>query len=100
MRCAAALLALAAFPALASAADENALSASAAYSYYAMRDQPDFGVGVAAMERGKLRVEGRYGYEGRDAASLFAGWKFDGGGDAVTFSVTPMIGALFNNARG
>lgn len=99
MRRAFALAAAVALPGIASAAEESAFSGSAAYSYYAMRDQPDFSVGVAAMERGRLRVEGRYGYEARDGASLFGGWKFEGG-DAVTFSVTPMIGALFNKARG
>ena len=99
MRRAIALASAAVLPAIASAADEGAVSGSAAYSYYAMRDQPDFSVGVAAMERGRLRIEGRYGYEARDGASLFAGWKFEGG-DAVAFTVTPMIGALFNKARG
>ena len=100
MRRAIAALIVAAGPAIASGADESAWSGSANYSYYAMRDQPDFSVGVAAVERGKVRIEGRYGYEGRDAASLFAGWKLEGGNDAVSFTVTPMIGALFNKARG
>jgi hypothetical protein len=94
---AAMLGALALGPALAFA--ENETSASASASYYAMRDQPDFTVGVAAVERGRLRVEGRYNYEARDGASLFAGWKFEGGDD-VKWQVTPLAGALFNKARG
>ena len=67
--------------------------------YYAMRDQPDFGVGVASLDRGALHLEGRYNYEARDAASVFVGWKF-AAGDAVTFEVTPIMGGLFGAARG
>jgi len=67
--------------------------------YYAMRDQPDFGVGVASFDRGSLHLEGRYNYEARDSGSAFVGWKF-AGGDRVTFAVTPIVGALFGAARG
>jgi hypothetical protein len=67
--------------------------------YYAMRDQPDFAVGVASLNRGALHLEARYNYEARDAGSAFVGWKF-AGGDTVTFEVTPIIGALFGAARG
>jgi hypothetical protein len=67
--------------------------------YYAMRDQPDFGVGVASLDHGSLHLEGRYNYEARDSGSVFAGWKF-AGGDTVTFAVTPIVGALFGSARG
>ena len=68
-------------------------------SYNAMRDQPDFGVGVGALDRGSLHLEGRYNYEARDSGSAFIGWKF-AGGDAITFEVTPIIGGLFGAARG
>ena len=96
-----ALALLLAMPAIAwaNADADTALTGSAVYSYYAMRDQPDFSVGVAAMERGKLRIEGRYGYEARNGASLFAGWKLEGG-DAIKWQVTPLAGVLFNKARG
>ena len=67
--------------------------------YYAMRDQPDFTVGVATLKRGSLHLEARYNYEARDAGSAFVGWKF-AGGDTVSFEVTPIIGALFGAARG
>jgi hypothetical protein len=78
---------------------EPKVSGSVTGFYYAMRDQPDFGVGVASINRGALHLEGRYNYEARDAGSLFVGWKFSGG-DAVTFEVTPIVGALFGAARG
>ena len=67
--------------------------------YYAMRDQPDFGVGVVALNHGSLHLEARYNYEARDSASVFVGWKF-AGGDVVTFELTPIAGALFGSARG
>ena len=78
---------------------EPKVSASATAMYYAMRDQPDFGVGVASINVGALRFEGRYNYEVRDAGSLFVGWKFSGG-DTVTFEITPIIGGLVGAARG
>ena len=78
---------------------ESKLSVSVTGFYYAMRDQPDFGVGVASINRGALRLEARYNYEVRDAGSVFVGWKFSGG-DAVTFEITPIVGALFGAARG
>jgi len=62
--------------------------------YYAMRDQPDYGVGVASLNRGALHLEARYNYEARRSGSVFAGWNF-GGGENVTFQITPLIGALF-----
>jgi hypothetical protein len=78
---------------------EPKLSGSATGFYYAMRDQPDFGVGVAFVNRGPLHLEARYNYEVRDAGSLFLGWKFSGG-DVVSFEITPIIGALVGAARG
>lgn len=67
--------------------------------YYAMRDEPDFGVGVATLDRGPLHFEARWNYEARDAGSIFAGWKWKGG-DEVTWELTPIVGALFGSATG
>jgi hypothetical protein len=67
--------------------------------YYAMRDEPDFGVGVATLDYGRLHLEGRWNYEATDAGSAFVGWKF-AGGEAVTFEITPIVGVLFGTARG
>ena len=78
---------------------EPAITVGATGYYYAMRDQPDFGVGVATLDRGPLHFEARYNYEVRNAGSAFVGWKFSGG-DAVTFEVTPIIGLLFGAGRG
>ncbi|HYT98602.1 MAG TPA: hypothetical protein VEO36_14865, partial [Casimicrobiaceae bacterium] len=67
--------------------------------YYAMRDQPDYGVGVASLNRGALHLEARYNYEAHRSGSVFAGWNF-GGGENVTFQITPLIGALFGEVHG
>lgn len=75
------------------------ISFAATGYYYAMRDEPDFGVGVASLDRGPLHLEARWNYEARDAGSIFAGWKWKGG-DAVTWEVTPIVGALFGSAHG
>lgn len=68
-------------------------------SYYAMRDEPDFGVGVATLDRGRLHLEGRWNYEGTDTGSAFAGWKFTGG-NTVSWEITPIVGVLFGAGRG
>lgn len=80
-------------------AQETKWSGAVTGSYYAMRDEPDFGVGVAALDYGRLHLEGRWNYEVRNAGSAFVGWKFSGG-DTVTFEVTPIVGVLFGSARG
>jgi len=75
------------------------VSGSVSALYYAMRDQSDFGVGVASINRGPLRFEARYNYEAPQATSTFVGWKF-AGGDAVTYEITPIAGVLFGAAHG
>ena len=46
----------------ATSADVTTSAAVTGY-YYAMRDQPDFGVGVATLDHGRLHFEARYNYE-------------------------------------
>jgi hypothetical protein len=93
------LLAVIAAPCLADENEPAKTTGSVTGYFYAMRDQPDFGVGVAALNRGALRIEARYNYEARHSTSVFAGWKFAGGND-VTYEMTPIIGGLFGDARG
>lgn len=76
-----------------------AISGSVTGYYYAMRDQSDFGVGVASLNRDTLHVEARYNYEAMHSASIFAGWNFSAG-ETLTFAVTPLIGVLFGDVRG
>ena len=49
--------------------DAPKVSASINASYYAMRDEPDFGVGVVAVNRGPFRFEARYNYEAKHSTS-------------------------------
>lgn len=81
-----------------SADDGSRWSASINASYYAMRDEPDFGVVVAAVNRGPLRFEARHNYEARHATSAFVGWKL-AGGEALSYEVTPIAGGLFGAAH-
>ena len=39
--------------------------------YYAMRDQANFTVGVASINRGAQHIEARYNYEANDAGPCF-----------------------------
>jgi hypothetical protein len=100
-----ALVAILGLAAMEANAGESAADAEANWSgnvtgyYYAMRNEPDFGVGVAALNRGPLHLEARYNYEVHDAGSVFVGWNFSGG-ESVTFQITPIIGALVGGARG
>jgi len=92
------VLVIAAMPALVAAA-ESQVSGSVTGYYYAMRNEPDFGVGVAALDYGSLHFEGRYNYEVHNAGSAFVGWKLTGG-ETITFEVTPIVGVLFGAGRG
>jgi len=80
-------------------AEEAKWSGAVTGYYYAMRDEPDFGVGVATLDHGRLHLEGRWNYEASNAGSAFVGWKF-AGGETVTFEITPIVGVLFGAARG
>ena len=86
-----------------SAAAENDAAPETSFSvngsYYAMRDEPDFGVFVVALQRGPVRFEARHNYEAKSATSAFAGYAWSGGED-IAWSVTPLLGGLFGSARG
>ena len=85
-------------PAFAAEPAAKATSVSVTGMFYAMRDQPDFGVGIGTLDRGALHLEARYQYEAPDSGSAFVGWKFSGG-DALTFEVTPILGVLGGATR-
>ena len=74
------------------------VTASVTGFYYAMRDEPDFALAVATLDRGAFRLEARHNYEARHATSTFVGWKFSGG-ETVTFEVTPIAGVLFGSVH-
>ncbi len=76
-----------------------AVSASLTGSWYAMRDQEDFGIAIGAIDVGSLRIETRHNYEARHATSVLVGWRFSGG-DTIAWEMTPLIGALAGSTRG
>jgi hypothetical protein len=97
-----ALLALAPIRCLAADAPAEgtvATTCGATAYYYSMRDQPDFTVGIATLDRGPLHLEARYNYEAQNAGSAFVGWTFSGGKE-ITWEITPIAGAMFGAARG
>lgn len=52
-----------------------------------------------AADRKWLHLEARYNYEAQKTGSLWAGYNL-GIGEKLTFSATPMIGAVFGNTTG
>jgi hypothetical protein len=59
----------------------------------------NFLLAIATADRGSLHLEARYNYEARETGSLFAGWTFAGGGK-LTYTLTPMLGAVFGATQG
>jgi hypothetical protein len=53
---------------------------------------------IGAADRGALHLEARYGYEAKDARSVFAGWTFSGG-EAIQWEVTPLLGTGWGPVR-
>ena len=49
---------------------------------------------IAVADRGALHLEGRYGYEMKDARSAFVGWTFSGG-DSAKWQLRPLVGAAW-----
>jgi hypothetical protein len=50
-------------------------------------------------DHGAFHLEGRYNYEARDTASLWAGYGFRFG-TGVAFEVTPIVGGVFGDTNG
>jgi hypothetical protein len=72
---------------------------SATGMYYFLPNQSDFLLAIATADRGQLHLEARYNYEALDTGSLFAGWKFSGG-EALSWDLTPILGAVFGATQG
>ncbi len=99
----AALAALSVLPGAALAADAAdappSWGASLVLSWNVMRNQPDFQQPTATADRGALHLEGRYNYEALRTGSLWIGWNL-AWGEAVRFTLTPMIGGVFGDVNG
>lgn len=67
--------------------------------YYALPADNDVLVGVFRQDLGNLHLEGRYNYEDRNTASVFAGWTLSAG-ESFTIALTPMAGVAFGSTAG
>jgi hypothetical protein len=67
--------------------------------YYFPRQDDNFGLLVGQAKKGTLHLEARYNYEALDTGSLWAGRTFSGG-EALTWEITPMAGAVFGQLNG
>ena len=73
--------------------------ANASIYRYVVPEEPDFTMAVAAVDFGRVHFEGRYNYEGLNAASLFAGFDV-AAGERVRLAMTPMLGVVFGDLHG
>lgn len=72
---------------------------SATGMYYSPPDEDNFLLVIATADRESLHLEARHNYEALDTSSLFAGWTFSGG-NALTYELTPILGAVFGDTQG
>jgi len=79
--------------------DAPAWEFAVAASAYFSRGDEDFVQPSITADRGRLHLEGRYNYEALDTTSVWAGYNF-GGGETVTWELTPMFGAVFGATDG
>jgi hypothetical protein len=87
----------AAFAQAASAVTEWEFEASL-YNYF-LPEESDFLVSAFAADRGWLHLEARFNSEALDTGSAWIGYNL-GGGDTVTWDLTPMVGAAFGDTVG
>jgi hypothetical protein len=74
-----------------------AFSASA-YTYL-LPDERDYVQPAFTADRGRLHLEARYNYEGRETGSLWVGYNL-AFGEKVTLELTPMLGGVFGDTAG
>jgi hypothetical protein len=61
--------------------------------------QSSFVQPTATVDHGWLHLEARWNYEALDSGSAWIGWNLSWG-DTLSFSLTPMVGAVFGVAQG
>jgi hypothetical protein len=90
---------LAAPPARAQTAGGSPWSVSASLFTYVIPGEEDYAQPTVALDRKWAHIEARYDYEERDTGSLWFGYNFQGG-DAVEWTMTPMLGGAFGAVTG
>jgi hypothetical protein len=71
---------------------------ASAYTYF-VPDDGNYAQPTFTADRDWLHLEARYNYEALDTASAWVGYNF-GGGETVTWELTPMFGAVFGATDG
>ncbi len=66
---------------------------------YLLRDEADFVQPTLTVDRGALRLEGRYNYEELRTGSVFVGWNLSFG-EQLKLGLTPMVGGVFGRRIG
>ncbi|MGH9220207.1 MAG: hypothetical protein ACRD1W_12950 [Vicinamibacterales bacterium] len=72
---------------------------SASVYFYQVVDDRNYAQPTIAADRGWLHLEARYNYEDIDTGSLWFGYNM-GGGDALSWELTPILGAVFGSTDG
>jgi hypothetical protein len=72
---------------------------SAAVMSYFVPDSREYVQPTFTADRGWLHLEARYNYEDLETGSVWGGYNL-GGGDALAWAVTPMLGVVFGNTTG
>jgi hypothetical protein len=85
-------------PAPADNKSETWAFAASAYGYF-VPEADDYVQPTFTADRGRLHLEARYNYEDMKTGSAWVGVTF-GGGQSLTWEVTPMVGGVFGNTDG
>ncbi len=85
-------------PSAADGGTEHWSFAASAYTY-SLPEADDYVQPTLAADRGRLHLEARYNYEDMKTGSAWVGVTF-GGGQSLTWEVTPMVGGVFGNTDG
>lgn len=81
------------------APEKNRWSFSASAYTYIVPDSREYIQPTFTADRGWLHLEARYNYEDLDTGSAWVGYNF-GGGQSITWELTPMLGGVFGNTAG
>src|SRR6478735_4377013 len=71
---------------------------AAAYTFF-LPDHGDYVQPVIAVDRDAVHLESRYNYEAAPTGSAWVGYNLSGG-EELTWSLTPIVGAIFGDRRG
>jgi hypothetical protein len=79
--------------------DEHKWSFSASVYTYIVGDSDNYAQPTVTADRDWLHLEARYNYEALKTGSAWVGYNF-GGGEKLTWEITPMLGGVFGDVNG